>query len=82
MKSKMMAAILTFFLGGIGVGNFYLGNKTKGLVQLVLFVAGFFTFGIAWIPLGLWVLVEFVKLLVMTDVSFNEKYNKNQINNQ
>ena len=39
-KSKMTAALLAFFLGGIGVHNFYLGEKTKGLIHIALAVLG------------------------------------------
>lgn len=47
-KSKIVAALLAFFLGGFGVHDFYLGNKRNGIIKLlgtilgiVLMVAGF-----------------------------------------
>ncbi|MBP5455391.1 MAG: NINE protein, partial [Paludibacteraceae bacterium] len=52
MKSKTTALLLTFLLGALGAGNFYLGNMKSGVAQLILFVLGFFTLFIAWIPLG------------------------------
>ena len=39
-KSKIVAALLAFFLGSFGVHSFYMGNKKKGLIQLGLGVAG------------------------------------------
>lgn len=43
-KSKLVAALLAFFFGSIGVHSFYLGQKQKGLIHLALFVLG----GILW----------------------------------
>ena len=34
-KSKVVAALLAFFLGGFGVHDFYLGNKLNGLIKLL-----------------------------------------------
>lgn len=67
-KSRFVAAALAFFLGTLGVHNFYLGYNGRGLIQLILGLIGYAT---AWIiigfvllvPLGLWVLVEFFMLL-------------------
>jgi TM2 domain-containing membrane protein YozV len=39
-KSKIVAALLAFFLGLFGVHSFYMGNKKKGLIQLGLGVLG------------------------------------------
>ncbi|MCG7254329.1 MULTISPECIES: TM2 domain-containing protein [Corynebacterium] len=67
-KSWVVAALLAFFLGGLGVHNFYLGYTTRGIVQIVLnglgwltvwFFVGFFL----WVVLAIWVLVEFVMIL-------------------
>lgn len=47
-KSKIVAALLAFFLGGLGIHDFYLGNKRGGIIKLVgtllgivLMIAGF-----------------------------------------
>ena len=39
-KSKIIAALLAFFLGAFGVHSFYMGNKKKGLIQLGLGLGG------------------------------------------
>ncbi len=39
-KSKMTAALICFFLGTFGVHSFYMGNKMKGLIQLILGAGG------------------------------------------
>lgn len=81
MKSKMTAVILTLLFGALGAGNFYLGNMKSGVAQLILFVLGFFTIFIAWIPLGIWVLVDLVKLAVTPPLVFDQKYNKDKSTN-
>ena len=36
-KTRMTAALLAIFLGGLGVHKFYLGNKNMGILYLVFF---------------------------------------------
>jgi hypothetical protein len=52
-KSRMVAAILGFFLGGIGVDRFYLGNIGMGIAKLFL----------GWLTLGIWPLVDWIIIL-------------------
>ena len=51
-KSRTVASILGFFLGGFGVDRFYLGNIGMGVCKLLF---GVFTFGI-W-PLVDWIII-------------------------
>lgn len=68
-KSKIAAALLAFFLGSFGIHNFYLGNTTRGLIQLGLYVLGWLT---SWLiigfvlifAVGIWAFVEFIMILV------------------
>ena len=47
-KSKIVAALLAFFLGFIGIHKFYL-NKTKaGLIHIVLGIGGYVLLFIGW----------------------------------
>lgn len=67
-KSMLLSALLAFFLGTLGVHNFYLGNKQKGIIQLVMLVMGYATaiilIGIpVLLALHLWVFVEFILIL-------------------
>lgn len=49
-KSKMMAGLLAFFLGGAGVHRFYLGYKQIGFIQLGIFVAALILYApVIWI---------------------------------
>ena len=58
-KQWIVAVILAFFLGTLGVHNFYLGYTTKGIIQLVLTITviGIFVSG----P---WALIDFIMLLM------------------
>ena len=39
-KSKLVAGLLGIFVGGLGIHNFYLGNNSRAVLQIVLsFVA-------------------------------------------
>lgn len=65
-KNKFIAAILAFFLGGLGVHHFYLGNPAIGILYLLF----------CWtlIP-AIISLVEFVVFLVMPEKDFDTQYN-------
>lgn len=68
-KSKILAAVLAFFLGGLGVHNFYLGNTSRGVTQLVLTVIGWVTsillIGFVFlVAVGFWVFIEFIMILM------------------
>ena len=55
-KSKMAAGLLGIFLGGWGVHNFYLGNTSRGIIQIVVSLV---TCGLgAW-----WGLIEGILIL-------------------
>jgi TM2 domain-containing membrane protein YozV len=51
-KSKTTAALLCFFLGGLGIHRFYLGYTGIGIAQLL-------TCG----GLGIWSLIDFIMIL-------------------
>lgn len=56
-KSKMVAGLLQIFLGGLGIGRFYLGYTTIGVLQIVVTI---FTFGIG----ALWPFVDGIMILL------------------
>lgn len=67
--NQIVALLLCFFLGILGVHSFYLGNKKKGIIQLVLCIVGFITFPfIIGIPiiigLSIWVLIDFIRIII------------------
>ena len=64
-KSRVTAALLAFFLGGIGVHKFYLGRVGQGFLYLL--------FCWTFIP-GIIALIEFIVYLCMSDEAFAAKY--------
>lgn len=70
MKNKTTAAILAFFLGGIGVHRFYLGQGGLGILYLLF----------CWTLIPLIIsFVDFIIFLTMDESAFNEKYNNGKI---
>ena len=55
-KSKLVAVLLAFFLGGFGIHDFYLGYNKYGVIKIVLTVCTGFGG-------GLWALIDFIRLL-------------------
>lgn len=55
-KSKLVAGLLQIFLGGLGIGRFYLGNIGMAIAQIVV---TFVTFGFG----ALWPLIDGIVLL-------------------
>lgn len=63
-KSRVAAGILAIVLGAYGVHSFYLGNTSRGLMQLLLSVLGsVITCGLSAIAVAIWGIVEGIKLL-------------------
>jgi TM2 domain-containing membrane protein YozV len=60
-KSKVVAWLLAFFLGYLGVHNFYLGFNGRGIMQLILSIS--FIGLIISIP---WVCIELLTILFYT----------------
>lgn len=67
MKPKHIAAVLAFFLGGLGAHKFYLGKTGQGVLYLLFFWT--------YIPaiLGL---IEAITYLTADEYEFNAKYGK------
>ena len=63
-KSAIIAALLAFFLGTLGIHNFYLGYTNRAVTQLLLtLVASVVTCGLSAIAVQIWAIVEGVQLL-------------------
>ncbi|BCJ67957.1 MULTISPECIES: TM2 domain-containing protein [Polymorphospora] len=56
-KSKLVAGLLGIFLGGFGVGRFYIGDTKTGVLQLVVTLI---TCGLG----SLWGLIDGILILV------------------
>ncbi len=66
MKNRILAALLAFFVGWLGIHKFYLGYNLAGIVYLI--------FSWTFIP-GLIAFFEGVGLLLMSDRAFDAQYN-------
>ena len=65
--NKMVMALVCFFLGGIGVHNFMLGETKKGIVKIV---ASICLVGLG----GILALIDFIKILLDKYVVDPEKF--------
>ena len=66
-KSQLIAGLLALYIGGIGIHNFYLGNNMKGIIHLVLFLSGIFTFGITTFGSVVWAFIEAISIFMKKD---------------
>lgn len=66
IKKKYVAVLLGAFLGGLGIHNFYLGNSSKAIAQLLLTTVGSLFVFLGPIAASIWALVETVQLLTET----------------
>ena len=69
-KSKMVAALLAFFLGALGVHQFYLGHGGRGIAMLLLTISF-----VGLIVSGIWAIVDFIRYLTMPEEQFDARYN-------
>ncbi len=77
-KSKIVAALLAFFLGGLGIHKFYLGCNTAGIIMLVVFFLGFVILGIPTLIIGVIAFIEFIMYLIKSDDDFQRIYVDNK----
>ncbi len=57
-KQWIVALLLAFFLGALGIHNFYLGYTTKGIIQLIL------TITMIGAPIAaIWAFIEFIMII-------------------
>lgn len=73
-KSRIMAAVLAFFLGSFGVHKFYMGKKKAGIIMLVVFLLGWIALGIPSIIIGVIAFIEFIIYLIKSDADFKAQY--------
>ena len=53
-KKRLVALLLCFFLGGLGIHRFYVGKIGTGILQIIT-ICGFF---------GIWVLIDLIMIIV------------------
>lgn len=63
-KSRIAAGILAILLGTYGIHSFYLGNTSRGLMQLLISLLGsLVTCGLAAIAIMIWGILDGIKIL-------------------
>ena len=77
-KSRLAAGILGILYGCFGVHNFYLGNTTKAVIQLVLSILGIITFVGVIITVGMyvWGFIEGIQIIIGKE---NYQYDANNV---
>jgi TM2 domain-containing membrane protein YozV/ribosomal protein L40E len=68
-KSRMVTALLAFFLGQLGVHRFFAGKVGTAVVMLILTIIGYatmvFVVGFVFIAaVGIWNLIDFIMILM------------------
>ncbi|MDM7485064.1 MAG: TM2 domain-containing protein [Vibrio metschnikovii] len=73
-SKKIVAALLAFFFGSLGVHKFYLGYIKQGLIMLFAFLLGFLLLGIPSAIIGIIAFVEFLIYVTRSDEEFEQIY--------
>lgn len=73
-SQKIIAALLAFFFGSLGVHKFYLGYIKQGLVMLLVFLSGILLLGIPSAVIGIIAFVEFLIYITRSDEEFEQRY--------
>ncbi len=72
-KNRIVAALLAFFLGVLGIHKFYLGKNTAGVIMLLCFFPGMFLF-LPTLVVGVIAFIECIIYLVKDDQQFHSEY--------
>ncbi len=62
-QDKIVIALICFFLGGLGIHNFMMGETKKGVFKILLTTVGSLLCGIGPIVCAVFVIMEFIKIL-------------------
>ncbi|HEX8483142.1 MAG TPA: TM2 domain-containing protein [Allosphingosinicella sp.] len=68
-RNRLVAAVIAFFIGWLGIHRFYLGRTGSGIAMLLLSCT---IIGI--IVTGPWAFIDMIRYLIMSDREFAERY--------
>ena len=72
-KNKIVAALLAFFLGGLGIHKFYLGKTTAGIIMLICGTIGWLLI-LPGLAMAIIAFIEFIIYLTKDDQQFYDEY--------
>lgn len=68
-RNRLVAALIAFLIGTLGIHRFYLGRTGSGLVMLILSIT---VFGLVLtVP---WAFIDMIRYLLMSDAEFAARY--------
>ncbi len=73
-KNKIVAALLAFFLGALGIHKFYLGYNTAGIIMLLVTLFSWVLLFVPLLIISVIAFIEFIIYLVTSDEEFEQKY--------
>ena len=74
MSRRLTAAILAFFLGGIGMHKFYLGRKKAAIIMLCIWLSGLVLLALPSVIVVIIGVIEAIIYLSHNDADFEQRY--------